>query len=445
MTMAEKGTLTIEGRPTKSFFVDWLTRDITLTDCILDLIDNSLQSEIAKDRTDVSKLLLEEGGPAAGLRTSVAVKLSKTEFEVKDTSAGITSNDARTYVFRFGATEGSSGSAGLGVYGIGMKRAMFKIGKDIKISSSTTEETFHVTIDAVKWKGDDTNWDFAFDSPGPSANPDPNATGTTLRINKLNDGVGDFFGQVGFIEDLRTRISSTYSLFLRAGVSISVNDVLVPCELPPIASSEEIRPSRYSEKNGPVDILVISGLSGAAAESQGGGWYIFCNGRMILGPDRSWRTGWGTDLPQFHPKYNDFVGYVYFRSVEPSSLPWTTTKEDIVFESSLYKRAYQEILVQSRPIISFLNKAYRGVPEESAEIRSIKGSAQSVTVLQVPKTNSSFTVPSQRPTPDDLMYILYQRKRADLDRVRRRLKKPKLSAKRIGEETFDYFIRKECQ
>ena len=166
---------------------------------------------------------------------------------------------------------------------------------------------------------------------------------------------------------------------------------------------------------------------------------------MILGPDRTWRTGWGGSLPLFHPKYNDFVGYVYFRSSTPSRLPWTTTKQDIVFESPVYKRAFTEILVQSRPIISFLNRGYRGAPEESAEVRSVKGNALSVTVDQVPKDNSSFTVARDAISPEDLVYILYQRTRGDLDRVRKRLKKQRLSAKKVGEYTFDYFLTKECQ
>jgi hypothetical protein len=38
----------INASPRKAFFTDMLTRDITLEDCILDLIDNSIQGIIYK-------------------------------------------------------------------------------------------------------------------------------------------------------------------------------------------------------------------------------------------------------------------------------------------------------------------------------------------------------------------------------------------------------------
>src|ERR1022692_3328576 len=44
--------------PSKAFFVDMLTKDVALSVCILDLIDNSIQSLIEDSKLDVSEHLI---------------------------------------------------------------------------------------------------------------------------------------------------------------------------------------------------------------------------------------------------------------------------------------------------------------------------------------------------------------------------------------------------
>jgi hypothetical protein len=45
-------------QPSKSFFIDMLTKDIALSVCILDLMDNSIHSLIADSDLDVSEHLI---------------------------------------------------------------------------------------------------------------------------------------------------------------------------------------------------------------------------------------------------------------------------------------------------------------------------------------------------------------------------------------------------
>ena len=51
------GVLAAKAHPSKAFFIDMLTRDISLSDCILDLVDNSLHRLITQSGLDVSEHL----------------------------------------------------------------------------------------------------------------------------------------------------------------------------------------------------------------------------------------------------------------------------------------------------------------------------------------------------------------------------------------------------
>jgi hypothetical protein len=49
--------------PTKEFFIEMFTRDISLEDCILDLIDNSIDSLIRARKIDIEKTGLQRKRP----------------------------------------------------------------------------------------------------------------------------------------------------------------------------------------------------------------------------------------------------------------------------------------------------------------------------------------------------------------------------------------------
>ncbi len=83
------------------------------------------------------------------------------------------------------------------------------------------------------------------------------------------------------------------------------------------------------------------------------GWYVLCNGRVVVRADKTNLTGWATDLPSFQPKYRSFVGLASFESDDPLKLPWTTTKRDVNRESSVFIRARGLVAAMSKPILTF--------------------------------------------------------------------------------------------
>ncbi|MEO1173140.1 MAG: ATP-binding protein, partial [Myxococcota bacterium] len=122
-----------ETRPSKSFFVTMLTRDIDLRDAILDLLDNCIDGAV---RSGVATG--DEHRPYAGYWARLS--LSGEQFLLEDNCGGIPIGAARNRAFRLGrppeaAPAGGDGKT-VGVYGIGMKRAIFKLGRNARIAST---------------------------------------------------------------------------------------------------------------------------------------------------------------------------------------------------------------------------------------------------------------------------------------------------------------------
>ena len=149
---------TAKAHPTKAFFVNMLTRDITLADCILDLIDNSVDA--AWSQSGASPTALGTGGELADFE--IEIEFSKEGFTIRDNCGGISLDTAAEYAFTFGRDnlEVADGYT-VGVYGIGMKRAVFKLGNVVEIRSTTDEESFAVPINVSQWLANpEPAWDF---------------------------------------------------------------------------------------------------------------------------------------------------------------------------------------------------------------------------------------------------------------------------------------------
>jgi len=152
-----------------------LTRDIALEDCILDLLDNSVDGAWS----------LEGGRPLTlGDTTnlseySIKIELTPEKFIIHDNCGGISLDDAAAYAFTFGRSEDAdTDSFSIGIYGIGMKRAIFKLGRKINIRSTYKDasgnlQSFRVPIDVDTWVSgpNENNWDFDIEPDEPLAEP----------------------------------------------------------------------------------------------------------------------------------------------------------------------------------------------------------------------------------------------------------------------------------
>jgi len=444
--------------PRKHFFLEMFTRDISLEDCILDLIDNSIDGLVKTRNIDISTELLRNGAnspPKRGSLAKIEVRYSPQEFEITDFCGGIDRAHALNEVFNFGHGPGEVGGA-LGVYGIGLKRAIFKIGDFFQMESRTDKEGFSVELNVTEWSAKDQDiedWKIPLKMvPGATAGKE---AGTKIRITRLRSEVVMRLKDGVFETRLRSLISQTYGLFLQKYVEIALNGVPIEPFSIPIGTSKEVQPAHDEYKdgqNGEVLVRLFASLAarGPDREWRGetAGWYALCNGRIVVAADKTELTGWGSGaLPQFHSsKFRGFLGVAFFQSSNPLALPWTTTKRGLNRESPVYQNARNRMRGVARPIITFLDGMYKPEAPEQQFGKEIADQVKATTLAAMaskPVSTFVVTMPARQP-PSTTTSIQYEAERSDVERVRKHLKKPSLAAWRVGKHTFEHYLKTEC-
>lgn len=437
----------VYAEPQKTFFIDWLTRDIDLMDCILDLIDNSIHNLIREFDTDVMRQLTNTTHKRFLEKNIIAISVSSSEFIITDNCGGIDRDAAIEDVFLFGHKRPPEMKPGLGLYGVGMKRAIFKLGRNIEIISRTDKDSFRIPIDIEKWRKS-TGWTFdLYDIP---RRRDKTSTmpGVKIKITNLFEQISKRLGGPSLAGELEKKIESVYALFLSSGLRITVNSKEVISALPEF-EVKAAKPAWREFKFGNVSATIVVGLT-PKNHRRPEGWYIFCNGRLVLEKDQSPITGWGVDqYPQFHSKYNHFLGLVYFMSNRLEELPWTTTKE-IATDSQVYNEALTEMKILARPVLNELNKLYPTEDDDEAVVqREVFKDSESASVARLSKkSQSTFSLTkAKKSLPEDVL-IKYSKPKSIVEKVKRALAvlggSSSMSVKEVGERTFDYFFDKEC-
>lgn len=444
-------TQTANALPTKRFFIDNIVRDITLEDAILDLADNSIDSLVRVFNLDVSPSLLgtKEFVPPRSFPNSIEqiqIQIDDEQFSISDVCGGIDIDHARENVFRFGRPEGQPDTT-LGVYGIGLKRAVFKIGREFTIESHTSENGFRVTVDVDEWAADDTSWEFPLESLESASSL--SEAGTTITISRLNEEVLLRLSSGGFRKGLADEIARTYTLFLERFLTVSLNGKNIEPSPLPIAASDELVPGHKTHQWDEVQLDLYAGLASREDGewiSERAGWYVLCNGRVVVSADKTRLTGWGALGASFVSKYRGFIGIAFFFSGDPTSLPWTTTKRGINTESRVYQLARKEMALLARPVLTFLNNMYPSDAVEQVVERKLTEDLQKATIEEITETSlEAFKSPdtSQLRKKRKTVSIQFEVDRSDVDRIKKHLGKSRWSARQVGRYIFDYFIRME--
>ena len=409
--------------PTKHFFVEMITRDITLEDSILDLIDNSVDS--AWRVSGSHPLGLDDDTDLSAF--SIVIDASATSFRITDNCGGMTLDDAADHAFSFGRRPDTQPEDySIGVYGIGMKRAVFKIGRRIRISSTVADEddsriAFAVPIDVLKWlESDDPPWDFDIDESEPLPE-----NGVVVEVEDLKPGAAASFDNPLFIERLERTIARDYALHLERGLNVSVNGKDVSAASIEFLKSDEFVPMRVSysdtKEDEPVTIEIVGGMAAPPPEGTEPedtkereydrfGWYVACNGRIVLAGDKSSVSGWGLDdWPNWHPQYTGFLGIVFFSASNASALPLTTTKRSVDVTSEVFLRARPRMRELTKQWTSYTNVRKQALERakekeqvaKAVAIREVETRAQVILprLVSVPRTrvaNVNYSVPVTR-------------------------------------------------
>lgn len=455
---------TVKGSPTKLFFIDMLTRDITVSDAIGDLVDNAVDAArkiIYKNESskyDLFSLKYDN--------TKITVDFDETKFVILDNAGGIPIEIAREYAFRFGRPEEFDGTPGsIGQFGIGMKRAFFKLGKTIEIESSTEQDGyFKIRIDVDDWKKAE-SWDFqiheikneyAFET----------GYGTKITIMNLYDSTKALFKDEVFLNSLIQEIGIENWYNTSKGMKIFINSIpliskdLSLLEDPGVGLTIARWQHNYKEEN--VDVRIVCGI-GPKNKKEDGGWYIFCNDRLILAADQTATTGWsggGRKVkggPEYHSQYERFRGFVFFESEKPSNFPWNTAKTGLNSEHPLYISVKEKMISMMHDVNAFLNKIKserdgqgRGKnqplsPTEQKLDKAIALPLKDVVTRTLTKTKFSApeTAPPQKKSKaENAVNICYEVSVDQFNVVAKYLNLE--DAKQVGIQTFNYFIENEA-
>lgn len=443
--------------PKKTFFIQMFKTDISLEDSILDLVDNSIDGLVRTEHLNlshISKWIFKKNGHLPATYRSlpaISIKYSPNEVVIEDNCGGIDYDDALKEAFNFGHNPDYKPGY-LGVYGIGMKRALFKIGKRFHITSKTTETGFSCDLEVDKWLlQDDKIEDWKIPLERIEKAKSQTSAGTLIKITDLYEEVKLRVKDPTFETTLHNSIKKTYSFFLNKYVFVKINgDRIEPFDVPVGKLKKGEASFEKFEKDG----VLVRIFATVARPDQNGhypaesaGWYIVCNGRVVLPADKSATTGWGLPpyLPQFVPKYRSFLGFVFFESKEPMSLPWTTTKRELNKETKIYQYVRDKMAIAARPVISFLNRKYPSDLDEEPIEREISKATTSVSLGELASRTATVFRP---PTPVKMPVktttkIQYYAEISDLEKIRKHLRKPYMAFSEIGRYTFDFFLRQE--
>jgi len=425
---------TVDVMPTKEFFIDTLVKDIDLGSTIADLVDNSVDGATR----------LRGKGSFEGL--TVRIVLSPERFRISDDCGGIPLDVARQYAFRLGRPPKREPTPGsIGQFGVGMKRALFKMGRRFSVESKTQNTSFSLDVDVEDWTKND-EWTFALNDPKTYAAPlSATDTGTTIEITHLFDYVAEAFVLAAWRSRLTEDLRHKNEQAIERGLAITLNTIPLDIDPPTILQSGILAPAyreaRY-EKNhrAPVDVKIYAGVGASTREEAG--WNVYCNGRLVLRADKSSLTGWGENgertIPLYHGEFARFRGYAFCESDDAARLPWNTTKTGIAADSDVYRALRLDMVDVMRPVIDFLNRLSRETDEGGPATTSI-AAARAVPLTQVARTERVFTADLPRPKPPGprTASIQYSKPIADIERVKKAL--GVITNREVGELTFDFY------
>jgi hypothetical protein len=423
----------VDFEPTKQLFIDVLTKDISIRDCILDLLDNSVDSYVRHKTKGRRKIALDLNGRIA----------------IVDNCGGISKDDMEKEVFRFGVSKPKAQVSTIGFYGIGLKRALFKLGKSFVLETDDGRDYCKLDLTVDEWLTQE-GWKHEGETRKSRLQPKQKPY-TKIVVKELREETKEIFTDV-FVNDLRETIRIYYTLYSQKRIDFSFRGKkLAPFDLK-IRVGGEYSPANVFEEIDGVQAKITCWIepSEKRTEKVRGyqGWNVFMNDRLVIHDDVSEATGWsGEDgqLPKMHPIYNQFRGLVFLNSKDPSRLPINTMKNGFNTENKVYHRLLKLMTSTARPLVKYLSGKYDQVDEKEQQIvervtNQEMGKIQLIDVLKL-KTPQQFSTPTIRSARVTMPTIKYRKPKEKVDKVKKYLKVR--TYPEVGSRTFDYFLSAE--
>lgn len=429
----------IKAFPTKRFFLDMLTRDISIERAIIDLIDNSI---------DGAKRLRPDGD-YSGLW--IKLNLDENQLIIKDNCGGIPLVIAKEYAFCFGRSEdydkivASEMKQGIGRFGVGMKRALFKTGQIFQVESKNKTEHFEIKQDIFEWLVKK-EWEFEFNAVDNSGIIED---GTSITVKKLFPNIGGYFKKSNspFLNSLIKDIGITIGRTIDKGLELTVNGEKIESRTVQFIAVDEYKPIKKEDKFGNVKVTIFAGIGVGNPELAG--WYIYMNDRLVLASDKSYVTGWrdkdnnDPEFTKFASKHATFRGVAYFESDNSEDLPMTTTKTGVDANHPVYIAARAGLINPAKEEVFTLIDQFKTV----GKIAELKENNPTYKLIKAEELRVNHTMYSEkivmpnRPTIEENKFvrITFTKEIEIVDKVKQLFKTKNASL--AGEKAFDAYVK----
>lgn len=337
--MAKKSTFKVHQGVDPHYLQSTLTKDITPSEALFDLVDNSIDA--ARRCLDPSHVD-QYGLPLSYEGFVVRLHVGCKRVYLSDNCGGIEDRELAKRVFVTGKL--SHQPYGIGGFGIGLKRALFRLGTKYALKSDTDGDT----AASISF----TRADLAKVSSDLTAHrlPSLGRKRFVIAIARFENGVEHHLTSALDSGDLARNLSRRYGIFISKGLKIVLNGVKVPAFMPALRGDGlvAIQATNMVAENG-VSIFVDAGMHSltrlpgeadyspmiAKTLTDQYGWYFVCNDRIVRVASHEPELGWTT---KWHQEYYGFLGWVRFVAEDPEDLPWDT-KKTFIDPNSLSFRA----------------------------------------------------------------------------------------------------------
>jgi hypothetical protein len=445
-------------QPTKKLFIDTLTRDVSIHDCILDLLDNAVDSYT---RNGIKE------------RREIRLNFDKNELGVFDNCGGIDKKRLKEEVFRFGAKDFFNHVPTIGVYGIGLKRSIFKLGELIVFETDDGKDYCKLEIDVNDWlnkkneEGKDI-WNLPLTKTSETKLMGEEKPYTKIKIEKLRyETIETFVSE--FETNLKETVKIYYSRYIqRDKIDFFVNNEKQSGFEIKVKASDDFKPVKVEDEYEGIKITIFCWLDlreeqtkRTGKEPGHQGWNIFMNERLVIFDDTSKDTGWSGErpfLPKFHSIYNQFRGVVLLNTSDPSKLPINTSKNGFNKEGKVYYHLLNLMVKLARPFIDFLSNKYNKQKEKINEkedelLKDISQDSKEEEKKGIVETSidnteteyqSTFTPPEKKIDTRPIIpqsTISFKKPKRQVDIMKKVLKVR--TNWEVGEKTFDNFWESE--
>lgn len=444
-----------------------LTRDINLEDAILDLLDNCIDGIIR------SNPVIEGSKPYRGYEAKI--RLESDLFSISDNCGGIPW-DRHDYAFRMGRSSTHAETLGsVGYYGIGMKRAIFKMGRNCQIKTKSGDYQYEVNI-TPEWLKDEYS-ENAWDLPVKNAEWS-GKDGTIIEIRNLYDGISKQFNENidKFQSNLEKIISTQYAVILEKGFEVKINRIPIKPRATTLvfdthtSGMNKIEPFVYkAESSDGVKVFLTVGFTrpipsqselddeknNPKYSSIDAGWTVICNDRVVVYCNRDELTGWGdAGVPRYHNQFIAISGIVEFWSQDPGKLPTTTTKRGLDASSPIYLQVKNKMREGMKLFTNYTNK-WKGQEKDSKHqisrgellsLNEIKKKSQDLRMYSTPRsilTGEQHTpkLPMPKISESTLKKIVFHKEEKEVRKVAIYLRNPDMEPNDVGERCFDLIHR----